>query len=67
MVIELGKQKTLDVDQKAIKKISFAKNLDRDRNATMFFIVEEAKIFARFFTRSYKGIVNLFCFNIISV
>ena len=40
---DLIKQKTLHADPKAIQQIYFTGNLDRDRNATMFFIIEEAK------------------------
>ena len=40
---DLSKQQTLDADPKAIHQISFTVNLDRNGNATMFFIIEEAK------------------------
>ena len=33
----------LDADPKAIQQIGFTENLERDENATMFFIIEEAK------------------------
>ena len=52
----------MDPDPKAKKLIDFTGNLGRDKNATMFFIIEEAKG-----TRNSEGIVNLFCFNIISI
>ena len=37
----LSKQKALDADPKAIQKINFAGNLEQQ--ATIFFIIEEAK------------------------
>ena len=43
IAIYLSKQQALDVDPKAIQKINFTANLDRDGNTTMFFITEEAK------------------------
>ena len=33
----------LHADPKAIQQISFTENLERDENATMFFIIEEEK------------------------
>ena len=33
----------IDAVPKAIQQISFAANLDRERNTTIFFIIEEAK------------------------
>ena len=41
IAIDLSKQQALDADQKAIQQINFTGNLDRE--ATMFFIIEEAK------------------------
>ena len=41
--IDLKKQQVLDNDPKAIQQINFTANLDRARNITMFFIIEEAK------------------------
>ena len=41
--IDLSKQQALDVDSRAIQQINFTANLDRARNKTMFFIIEEAK------------------------
>ena len=41
--IDLSKQQALDVDRKAIHKINFTGNLDWAADATMFFIIEEAK------------------------
>ena len=43
IAIDLSKQKALDADSRAIQQISFTGNLDRTRNTTMFFILEEAK------------------------
>ena len=42
-VIDLSKQQALDADPRAIQKINFTTNLDRDGNTTMFFYIEEAK------------------------
>ena len=41
--IDLSKQQALDADARAIQQINFAANLDRNRNITMFSIIEEAK------------------------
>ena len=41
--IDLSKQQALDADARAIQQINFAANLDRNRNITMFSIMEEAK------------------------
>ena len=41
--VDLSKQQALNADTSAIKKINFTANLDRDRNTTMLFIIEEAK------------------------
>ena len=41
--VDLSKQQALDADPTAIKKINFTANLDRDRNTTVLFIIEEAK------------------------
>ena len=43
IAIDLSKQQALDADPRAIQQINFTANLDRDGNATMFFIIEEAK------------------------
>ena len=45
IVIDLSKQQALDADPKAVQQINFTGNLNRDgnANATMFFIIEEAK------------------------
>ena len=43
IAIDLSKQQALDADPRAIQQINFTANLDRAGNATMFFIIEEAK------------------------
>ena len=42
IAIDLSKQQELDADPTAIQQINFATNLDRERNTTIFFIVEKA-------------------------
>ena len=43
IAIDLSKQQSLDADPRAIKQINFTANLERARNTTVFFIIEEAK------------------------
>ena len=43
IAIDLIRQNELDADPTAIQQINFIANLDRARNTTMFFIIEEAK------------------------
>ena len=43
IAIDSSKQQTLDADPRAMQQINFTANLDRAGNATMFFIIEEAK------------------------
>ena len=43
IAIGLSKQQVFDVDPEAIQEISFIVNLDRNGDAIMFFIFEEAK------------------------
>ena len=43
ITIDFNKQQALDADPKETEQINFTRNLDRDGNATMFFIIEEAK------------------------
>ena len=43
ITIDLSKQQELDANRKAIQQISFSGNLNRNRNTTMFFIIEETK------------------------
>ena len=41
-VMDLSKQQALDVDPEEIQQINFTGNLDRNKNATTFFIIKEA-------------------------
>ena len=43
IAIDLSKPPALDADPRAIQQINFTVNLDRARNTTMSFIIEEAK------------------------
>ena len=43
IAIYLSKQQVFDADSRAIQQINFTANLDRDGNATIFFIIEEEK------------------------
>ena len=45
MAADLGKQPTVDADQKAIQQINFTRNLTLNpvANTTVFFIIEEAQ------------------------
>ena len=43
IAIDLIKQQALGADPRGIQKINFTANLDRARNTTMFFSIEEAK------------------------
>ena len=43
IVIDVSKQQALDVDPRAFQQTNFIGNLDRAKNTTMFFIIEEAK------------------------
>ena len=43
IAINLSKQETLDDDLKAIQPINCTRILDRGRNTTMFFNIEEVK------------------------
>ena len=43
VAIDLSKQQALDADPKTIQQIIFTGNLDWNGNATIFFIIEEAK------------------------
>ena len=40
---DLNKQKALDSDPRAIQQINFTVNLEKARNTTMLFIIEQAK------------------------
>ena len=41
--IDLSKQQVLDADPRAIQQINFTANLDRNVDATILFIIKEAK------------------------
>ena len=43
IAIDVSRQNELDSDPRAIQQINFTANLDRARNTTIFFIMEEAK------------------------
>ena len=43
IAIDSSKQQALDVDLKAIQKISFTRNLEGAENTTIFFMIEEVK------------------------
>ena len=43
IAVDLGRHNELDADPRAIQQINFTANLDRAVNATIFFIIEEAK------------------------
>ena len=43
IAIDLIKQQALNDDPRAIQQINFTANLDRAKNTTMFFIIEEVK------------------------
>ena len=43
IAIDLSKQQALNADPKTIQQINVIRNLDRAEDATIFFIIEEAK------------------------
>ena len=43
VAIYLSKQQALDADLKAMQQINFTGNIDRDKNTTIFFIIEETE------------------------
>ena len=43
IAIDLSRQNKLNAVPRAIQEINFTANLDRARNTTIFFIIEEAK------------------------
>ena len=43
ITIDLSKQQTLDADLRAIQKINFTANLDREGHKTMLLLIVEAK------------------------
>ena len=43
VAVDLSKQQAITVDPRAIQQIKFTANLDRVKNITKFFIIEETK------------------------
>ena len=43
IAIDLSKRQVLDADPRKIQQINFTRNLDRDGNTAMFFIIEQEK------------------------
>ena len=43
IALDLSKQQALDADPRAIQRINFTANLDRDGNTRFYFILEEVK------------------------
>ena len=43
IAIDLSKQQALDTDPKTIQQINFTRILERDNDATVFFVIEEGK------------------------
>ena len=58
IAIDLSKQQALDADLRAIQRIRFTVNSDRNEDWRMFFILEETK-------RNYFSQVLQMCFTII--
>ena len=44
IAIDLSKQQELDADPRAIQQNNFTANLDRERNTTIFFIIEKGTV-----------------------
>ena len=62
IAIDSSKQQALDADTKVVQQINFTASLERDRNTTMFFIIEEAiKTILDF----PQGTVEVFLFTLI--
>ena len=62
IAIDLSKQQELDYDPKAIQRINFTGNLEQQ--ATIFFIIEEAKLTVlNFYKEQQKYFNSIFCFN----
>ena len=51
IAIDLSKKQVLDGDPRAIQQINFTENLDRARNTTMFFIIDEVKETVLYFSQ----------------
>ena len=62
IAIDFSKQQALNDDPKAIWQINFTRNLDGDKDATMFLIIKEAKeiILGTMERWNDDSIVNLF-------
>ena len=67
IAIDLSEKQELDTNPKAIQQINFTENLERDRNTTVSLILEDVKENISNFSQGSVSIVNLFCFNIISI
>ena len=65
IAIDLSKEESLDADPKVIQQINFTGNPNRAWNATMFFIIEEAKETILNFSQGTVRVLNIFCFNVI--
>ena len=66
IAIDLNKQQKIDADP----KINFTGNPHQPGNTTMlqcFSLSKNQKHYFRFFTRNCESIVNIFCFNMISI
>ena len=60
---DLSKQQALD----GKKKVNFTENLDQTGSTIMFFFTEDAKGTILDFSEGTDNVVNLVCFNIISI
>ena len=58
IAIDLSKQQTLDADKKAIQQINFTEDLDQE--ATMFFIIEEAKETILYFSQGTVRVLQIY-------
>ena len=66
--INLRKAQELDANPKAIQKISFTwKSRSRWKYNNIFHYLRSKRDHFRRFTRNRENIVNLFCFDIISI
>ena len=59
--------KALDAAPKAIQQINFIRNLERDKNTTIFFIMEEVKETIIDSSNGTESIVIWFCLNMKSL
>ena len=68
IAIDFSRQKARYVNSKAIQQIHFIGNLERDGTTTIFFIIKEAKeTILEVLQGTIESIVNVFCFNKISI